>query len=378
MDGHYAEGWTEQVGGKKMTNAVYQHVKKYGLNDPVVAWFDVGNSMDMGRKVSLEWSKQKVKPHPDIELFIFKIVDDELLPCPVSTKSCRYSGKYHGVWNVSDHRVTPTVLTMPHGYRADPRLFGFIDSTDPESPFKPDPEAHDIEFEVFKLTGNVMGMKLRYQMNFQVKPTDVYYPNLWQPAANSSLISSDASDGGIYIPLSWADVSFRLSDTVFEDIAAVIAELTGTVVIFQFALPAISILIMSYAGVVLYIRGRIERGRRRVVDEYKAASDDRASIINSGGNMTMYAPGNVVVGGPATAADTSRASSIRATFWDTSGGEHYESFHHRVDDDDCGGCGGCGGGGSARSIGSGVTTTSVASAVVVNVAPAATTPKYLS
>ena len=117
-------------------------------------------------------------------------------------------------------------------------------SADPDSPFKPDAEAHGIEFEVLKMTGNVMGMKLRYQMNFQVKPTDVYYPNMWQPAANSTLVTDSGVDG-IYLPVSWADVSFRLSKSVFDDIAAVIAEITSTVIIFQFVLPVISILVMS-------------------------------------------------------------------------------------------------------------------------------------
>jgi hypothetical protein len=30
---------------------------------------------------------------------------------------------------------------------AKPRLFGYIDPTDPESAFKPDADAHDIDFE---------------------------------------------------------------------------------------------------------------------------------------------------------------------------------------------------------------------------------------
>ena len=35
----------------------------------------------------------------------------------------------------------------------------------------------------FETTGLTLalGMKVRYQNNFQVKPTDVFYPNMWQP-----------------------------------------------------------------------------------------------------------------------------------------------------------------------------------------------------
>jgi hypothetical protein len=57
---------------------------------------------------------------------------------------------------------------MPHGYGADPRLFGFINSTSPKSAFRPDPAAHRASFEIFERTGNVLGMDYRYQYNFQV------------------------------------------------------------------------------------------------------------------------------------------------------------------------------------------------------------------
>lgn len=222
-----SSGWTEQVGGKRITNAVYQDVKKAGVNLQVEAWFDVGSSLDMGRKVKLEWKpvNGKVKAHKGIDLYKFHLAEDELLPCPVSTKNCRYSTKYHGSWNVSDHRTIPTVMTMPHGHRADRRMFGFINATDPNSPFKPDPDAHDIGWEVFKLTGNVMGMQLRYQNNFQVKATDTFFPKLWQPAANSSL-ASDPADG-LYVPIVWTDVSFRVGDDVFAGIDAIIKDLTA-------------------------------------------------------------------------------------------------------------------------------------------------------
>jgi hypothetical protein len=43
--------------------------------------------------------------------------------------------------------------------------------------------------EVFELKGIVLGMHLRYQMNFNVKPTDVYYPKLWQPAVGLSTLN---------------------------------------------------------------------------------------------------------------------------------------------------------------------------------------------
>jgi|AntAceMinimDraft_5_1070358.scaffolds.fasta_scaffold07472_4 hypothetical protein len=89
-------GWTEQVGGKKLSSAVYASVEDGDISAPVEAWFDLGSGLDMGRKVSLVWNKKKVKAHKDIELLTYVIAEDEFLPCPVSTKNCRYSGRYHG------------------------------------------------------------------------------------------------------------------------------------------------------------------------------------------------------------------------------------------------------------------------------------------
>ena len=113
-----------------------------------------------------------------------------------------------------------------------------------------------------------MGMKMRYQMNFQVKPTDVYYPNLWQPAANSTLVTDSGVDG-VYLPVSWSDISFRASKSVFNDIAYVMTELQGTVILIQFVMPVFSILVMSYAGVVLYIRIRIEFSGKFILNKVK-------------------------------------------------------------------------------------------------------------
>ena len=113
-----------------------------------------------------------------------------------------------------------------------------------------------------------MGMKMRYQMNFQVKPTDVYYPNLWQPAANSTLVTDSGVDG-VYLPASWSDISFRASKSVFNDIAYVMTELQGTVILIQFVMPVFSILVMSYAGVVLYIRIRIEFSGKFILNKVK-------------------------------------------------------------------------------------------------------------
>ena len=142
---------------------------------------------------------------------------------------------------------------MPHGHRADPRLWGYVNLADPDSPFKPNATAHEMEWDVLRLSGNVMGARIRYQNNYQVKPTDVFYPNVWQPDAASDLDARGVDDGA-YVPIAWTDVSFRVPDSKINDIAAIISEAKGLVALYVVALPGFSFLFIAYAGVVLYVR----------------------------------------------------------------------------------------------------------------------------
>jgi len=96
-----------------------------------------------------------------------------------------------------------------------------------------------------------------------------------------------------------------------------------------------------------------------VVEQHKAASDDRAFVMNSGGTVHPAGPA-AVAGVPAHVIDAEHAyaASIRSTFWNTSSGgnSNFELFHHQVDDDDAG----------ADDSATAATTNA---AVVVNVAP---------
>ena len=133
-----------------------------------------------------------------------------------------------------------------------------------------------------------MGARIRYQNNYQVKPTDVFYPNVWQPDAASDLDARGVDDGA-YVPIAWTDVSFRVPDSKINDIAAIISEAKGLVALYVVALPGFSFLFIAYAGVVLYVRrgvaiksrrtatrGACEEGRRGVdVDPFAKIHADR-------------------------------------------------------------------------------------------------------
>ena len=268
-------GRSIKIAGKKVSNAVYPEVKHKGLNAETVAWFDFGNSLDLARPVRLKYADDYENVHADVKFHKFHVHPDELIPCPTSKKNCDYNSRYHGAWDLTDHRVVPMTFTMPHGHRADPRMFGFINISDHACPFRPDAKAHEMEWDILKLTGNVVGMKLRYQNNFEVKPTDLFYPNLWQPGtfSNHDLSAAERlSRDGIYLPIAWVDVSWRVPASKVADIARAIADIKGAVLLYALGIPPICFLLISYSAGVLYIRRHIAKAKADMIMEHKAVT----------------------------------------------------------------------------------------------------------
>lgn len=257
-------GRSIKITGKKVANAVYPEVKRKGLNAETVAWFDFGNSLDLARPVRLKYADEYEEVHSDVKFHKFQVHPDELIPCPTSRKNCDYNSRYHGAWDLTDHRMVPMTFTMPHGHRADPRMFGFINISDHACPFRPDAKAHEMEWDVLEQTGNVVGMKLRYQNNFEIKRTDVFYPNLWKPDPISPADIS-AREGtlrdGIYLPIAWVDISWRVPASKVADIARAIADVKGAILLYALGIPPICFLLISYSVIVLYIRRQIRRGK---------------------------------------------------------------------------------------------------------------------
>ena len=76
------DGWNETVRGKLITRAVYPSIERDGVGGSATAWFDFGNSLDMGRAVDLEYAGRYHLPHESVKLHVFRVAKDELLPCP--------------------------------------------------------------------------------------------------------------------------------------------------------------------------------------------------------------------------------------------------------------------------------------------------------
>ena len=277
----------EPVSGKYAARAVYPDVKACGAkgNPDVVAWFDFGSSLDLGRAVRLEFEGSSRFAHQDVELHTFRVSRETLTPCPVSLANCKFHSNAHGAFNVSSHRSIPTVVTMPHGFDADPRLWGFVDARAPANssanPFAPRAEKHQMEWDVFELSGDVLGMRLRYQNNFLVSPTDVFYPNLWTPPPESDAFDREK---GVYLPIAWAEVSWRAPQSAIEDIAAIIKEARSLTIVYMIGLPGASFLFVAYHALALYVKRRVARGQREARDELNArrlADEEGAEVFGS-------------------------------------------------------------------------------------------------
>ena len=56
---------------KHATRAVYPSIERDGLGGSATAWFDFGNSLDMGRAVDLEYAGRYHLPHESVKLHVF-------------------------------------------------------------------------------------------------------------------------------------------------------------------------------------------------------------------------------------------------------------------------------------------------------------------
>ena len=259
-------GGTRRFAGNTPRAAVYPSIERDGLGGSATAWFDFGNSLDMGRAVDLEYAGRYHLPHESVKLHVFRVARDALLPCPTSTRACRFGSRFHGAWDVSEHRDIPTVTTMPHGHRADPRLWGYVNLADPDSPFKPNATAHEMEWDVTTQRErhgreNQVPEQLPGQTDGRLLPERVATRRGERPRrAGRRRRRVRAHRKGI-------DALLRVPDSKINDIAAIISESKGLVALYVVALPGCSFLFIAYAGVVLYVRRGVA-GVKKIEDEH--------------------------------------------------------------------------------------------------------------
>ena len=262
------DGGTD-VRGKHATRAVYPSIERDGLGGSATAWFDFGNSLDMGRAVDLEYAGTTFPM--SVKLHVFRWRARVFAVSHVHARvSLRIAVSQRGRERTSRH---PTVTTMPHGHRG-PALVGYVNLADPDSPFKPNATAHEMEWDVDQRERhgreNQVPEQLPGQTDGRLLPERVATRRASDRRAGRRR-RNDAHR--------WTDVSFRVPDSKINDIAAIISESKGLVALYVVVLPGCSFLFIAYAGVVLYVR-RVPQGRQkrgRVRDQRRRRRTPRAS-----------------------------------------------------------------------------------------------------
>jgi hypothetical protein len=252
----------EKVTGKDIIIGQYHDIKKHGASVDVTAWADFGMGLDLKRSVTLRHQPGRaVEKNAKVSVETFTIAFEEYLPCPINQTSCGRNTVYHGSFNTSGFEIISSVYTLPHGHRADPRVYGgYIDPSSPSSPFRPDESRHDIEFFIYERTGNTMGMRVPIQQNFKIEPTDVFYKTLWQSGSGSE----------VFVPITWTSLEYDMSKDFYTSIEDTITHIELLVVTWTYICPAICFMGILFSGVKLYVRSALNR---RLVDDAQFAKD---------------------------------------------------------------------------------------------------------
>lgn len=262
----------ENVIGKEITSAQYFDIKQRGASTDVIAWADFGMGLDLKRSITLRHRPgQAVEKNDKVSVETYDIAHEDFLACPVNQTACGRNTKFYGTFNVSYFGLIPSVYTLPHGHRADPRVFGgYVDPSSNVSPFSPDAAKHDITFTIFERTGNTFGMRVPIQQNFKIEPTDLFYSSLWNGATQGD---------EVHVPISWTLLEYDVGDEVYDSIKDTITHVELLAATWTYVCPAICFMGILFSGVTLYVRQALNR---RLVDnerrELEATRDDSRAI----------------------------------------------------------------------------------------------------
>lgn len=262
----------ERVQGKDIASGQYHEIKRSGELVDVSAWADFGMGLDLKRSWTLRHRQgQTVVKNTKVSVETYGIAHEEFVACPVNQTACGRNTKYHGTFNVSGFELVPSVYTLPHGYRADPRVFGgYVDHTSPTSAFSPNATKHDALFMIYQPSGNTFGMRVPIQQNFKIEPTDVFFTTLW----------SGASPGDdVYVPISWISLEYDMDEAFYESIKDTVTHFELLVATWTYICPAICAMGILISAVTLYVRRAL---RRRLVDneryERESTRDESRAI----------------------------------------------------------------------------------------------------
>jgi len=237
----------ENVVGKTIASGQYHAIKTHGTSVDVVAWADFGMGLDLKRSLTLRHQQGKtVQKNSKVSVETYTVAHDEFLACPVNQTACGRNTQFHGTFNVTGFELIPSVFTLPHGHRADPRIFGgYVDPTSPSSPFAPNATVHDMEIMIYERSGNTVGMRVPIQQNFKIAPTDIFYSTLWSGAS---------SEDEVHVPISWTSLEYDMDEEFYTKIKDTIDFIEILFATWRYICPVLSCVLILLSGVTLYVR----------------------------------------------------------------------------------------------------------------------------
>ncbi|KAK9837305.1 hypothetical protein WJX81_005203 [Elliptochloris bilobata] len=137
-----------------------------------------------------------------------------------------YAGRnLMGAWNETLTYRSPTIITLPHFYKADPAI-----ALSTGSSFTADPELHDSLSGVEPSAGFTIQAAKGYQLNHLVRPSDVLHPAMWVP---------ETSAGGMWAPSHWVRSTFVIDDATASSVLAILRLQQNVFILFVYALPGL-------------------------------------------------------------------------------------------------------------------------------------------
>lgn len=161
---------------------------------------------DLCRTLSIEYVK--TTSIRTIELYrfgisssFFKSLDQEDTKCYCTKRSHDYKKKefcqYKGIIDVSNCRKKPIVISTPHFFNGDPRLRDAVQGLSPSA------HAHDTYIDIEPMSGAVLRVRRRLQVNVEMIPSEDFPP-------------STALKGRIIHPFIWLDQSIVVPDELAQ------------------------------------------------------------------------------------------------------------------------------------------------------------------
>lgn len=161
---------------------------------------------DLCRSLAIKY--QRTVSLRSIELYRFGIASSFFEPIDSSEKTscyCMKKGtakqrfcKLRGITDASSCRNKPIVLSTPHFFNGDPQLLSGVDGLNPSA------VDHDTFIDVEPMTGAVMRVRRRLQLNVEMTPVEVLSDSL------------NIKKSGIIHPFVWLDQSITIPDHLAE------------------------------------------------------------------------------------------------------------------------------------------------------------------